>query len=243
MSLKPFIFSAIIFLPLALKAQHTIYHTNMIWTGYYNTLSFNKKWSLVSDAQVRTKDWVNNLSQVLIRSGLSYKINEHVSVTGGFAFFKNTQYAGKELLFKNEWRPWQEISYQTNIKKINFIQRMRTEQRFLQQVVNNKLSDQYQYIFRLRYRFDFLIPFKNNKLKILLGNEILVNPGYLNKKQFFDQNRTYGGISTKLCANTSLQLQYLKIFQWHSNTSVLDDANVFRFNIYQQLNLKRHESK
>ena len=242
MSLKPYIFSVVIFLPLALKSQHTTYHTNMMWAGYYNTLSFNKKWSLVSDAQVRTKEWTNKLSQVLVRSGLSYKFNEHLAATGGFAFFKNAQYVQKNLLLKNEWRPWQEISYQTKLNTINFIQRLRTEQRFLQQVVNDKLSKQYQYIFRLRYRFDFQFPLTNNNLKILLGNEVLVNSGYLNNKQFFDQNRSFAGINFKLNSNTNLQAQYLKIFQWRSNTSVLEDQNVFRVNIIQQFNFKHtHE--
>ena len=243
MSIKPTIFYAAIFLPLALKSQHTVNHTNMIWTGYYNTISLNKKWSLISDAQIRTNEWTSKLSQVLVRSGLSYKINNHVAVTGGFAFLKNAQYIEKELLLKNEWRPWQEFSYQTNFKKIKFIQRLRTEQRFLQQIANNKLSDQYTYIFRLRYRSDFQFPLKNNNIKILAGNEVLVNPGYLNNNRFFDQNRTYAAININTGTNTILQLQYLKIFQWHSNTSVRDDANVFRLNIYQQFNFKKNQHK
>jgi hypothetical protein len=242
MTLKLYIFSAVIFLSLSVKSQHTIYHTNMIWTGYYNAFSFNKNWSLINDAQLRTKDWIDKWSQILIRSGLSYKLNDKFSITAGFAFFKSAQSAGKDFLFKNEWRPWQEVSYQSHINKLNITQKLRTEQRFLQQVINNKLSTRYQYIFRLRYRFDLQIPVQKN-IKLIVGNEILVNPDYLNDKFFFDQNRIFGGANFKLNANTSLQLQYLKLIQWHSNTSVLDDVNVLRINIYQQFNFKRHESK
>ena len=33
--------------------------------------------------------------------GLSYSFNDHFTLTGGFAFFKNAQYEGKKLLLKN----------------------------------------------------------------------------------------------------------------------------------------------
>jgi hypothetical protein len=232
----------ILLLPLTSKAQHKTTHTNMLWEGYYNTASFNKHWSLLSDVQIRTKDWTRQWSQLLVRSGVNYKISDHISLTAGFAFFKNAQYANKELLLKNEWRPWQELSYQVKSNKINFLQRLRTEQRFLQQVADNHKTHNYQYIFRLRYRLEFQIPFQENKFVFLAGNEVLVNPGYLNNSLFFDQNRTFAGINLKLDRNTALQLQYVKILQWHSNTSVLDDQNVARINLLQQFNFrKRHD--
>lgn len=230
-------------IPFASKAQHTTEHTNMLWTGYYNSVRFNKKWCLQSDAQIRTKDWTRQWSQLLGRSGVSYTFNDHVTVTGGFAFFKIAQYADKQLFLKNEWRPWQEISYQLKLKKINFIQRLRTEQRFLQQVINNKKSKTYKYIFRLRYRFEWQIPLKENKIDFLAGNEVLVNPGYVKNTLFFDQNRSFAGLNFKLNTNTTLQCQYLKIFQWHSNTSVLEDQNVFRVNIIQRFNYKTNKPK
>lgn len=216
----------------------------MLWEGYYNTVQLNKNCSLSNDAQIRTRDWTRQWSQILVRSGLNYKINKHISLTGGFAFFKNAQYANKELLLKNEWRPWQEFSYQAKLHKINFAQRLRTEQRFLQQVVNNEKTNDYQYIFRLRYRLEFQIPFEENKIIFLAGNEVLVNPQYLNNSMFFDQNRTFAGVNFRINSNSSLQFQYLKILQWHSNTSVLDDQNIIRINLLQQFNFRKsHDSK
>ena len=67
-------------MPLASKAQHKTEHTNMLWAGYYNTVRFNKNWSLVSDAQLRTRDWTEKWSQLLVRSGLSYTFNDRCSV-------------------------------------------------------------------------------------------------------------------------------------------------------------------
>jgi len=222
--------------PVLGLAQHSTIHSDRLWAGYFNTISFNKKWSLKNDAQLRTTDWFNKWSQLLIRSGAVYNFNNRVAVTVGLAFFKNAQYSGKELLLKNEWRPWQEFSYELPFHKINFSQRLRTEQRFLQLVQNNELSKSYQYIFRLRYKFEWQFPLKDDNIKLLTGNEIMVNPGYIRNSLFFDQNRTSAGINFKLNSTSNLQCQYLKIFQWHSNTSVLEDQNVFRINFIQQFN-------
>ncbi len=238
---KQHIFFVIMLTHLSSNAQHKTEHINMLWTGYYNTVSFNKNWSLVSDGQLRTKDWTNKWSQILVRSGASYNFNNKAAVTIGFAFFKNAQYLEKQLFLKTEWRLWQEFSYQVKFNKINLTQRIRTEQRFIQQLVNNTLTEKYEYIFRFRYRSDLQIPLNENNLKLLMGNEVLVNPGFINTTRFFDQDRIFAGLNYKVTNHTTLQLQYLKIFQWHSNTSVLDDANVFRFNIYQQFNFKNNQ--
>lgn len=238
---KQHIVFVILLMPLASKAQHKTEHINMLWAGYYNTVRLNKNWAIGSDAQLRTKDWTNKWSQILVRSGALYNFNDKAAVTVGFAFFKNAQYMEKQLFLKNEWRPWQEFSYQVKLNKLNLTQRIRTEQRFLQQLVNNNLSKTYEYIFRFRYRFDLQIPLQKTNLKLLMGNEVMVNPRYLNTTRFFDQDRIIAGLNSNLTNHTSLQFQYLKIFQWHSNTSVLDDANVFRVNIYQQFNLKKNQ--
>jgi Protein of unknown function (DUF2490) len=230
-------------MPVASIAQHTIMHTNILWSGYGNTIRFSKKWALINDVQIRTTDWADKWLLYGFRTGLSYNINEHVAATAGLTLFEGAQYEGRDLFFKNEWRPWEQVSYQLKLKKINLLQRLRTEQRFLQQVVNNRKTNIYQYIFRLRYRFEWQFPLTENTTTLIAGNEILVNPGYLNNSLFFDQNRTFAGINFKLSTTTNLQCQYTKIFQWHSNTSVLEDQNAFRVNVYQQFNTRKfHKS-
>ena len=234
---------AILLLPVASTAQHTTQHINILWAGYNNTLRFNKKWSLITDAQVRTTDWANKWLLYAFRSGLSYNFNDNFAVSSGLTLFRTAQYAGKDFFFKNEWRPWEEVSYNLKLNKTNFFQRLRTEQRFLQLTLNNKKTNSYQYIFRLRYRFEWQFPLKKDIIKLLAGNEVFVNPGYLNNTLFFDQNRTFAGLNFKLTSNSFLQSQYIKIFQWRSTTSVLEDQNVIRINFIQKFNLNKDKKK
>ncbi len=238
MASRQHILFTFLLIPVVLNAQHKTVHANLLWAGYYNTVQINNHLSIVSDAQVRTRDWVNQWSQILVRSGLSYSFNNNFAITGGMAFFKNAQYLDKQLFFKNEWRPWQEFSYQIKYIKTNLTHRLRTEQRFLQQVLNNKLTGRYEYVFRLRYRLDWQLPLNEN-LKFGLGNETLVNPCYFKNNGFFDQNRTFAGISFTVSPSTSLQVQYLKIFQWRSNLSELEDQNIIRLNANQKINFKK----
>ena len=227
-------------IPLSTKAQpHTTIHTNVLWMGYGSMIRFHKKWSVMNDVQLRTTNWADKWLLYGFRAGLNYDITRSVAVAAGLTLFEGAQYAGEDLFFKNEWRPWEEISCQVSLKKINLSQRLRTEQRFLQQVVDNRKTKNYQYIFRVRYRFEWQFPLKENKIKLLAGNEIFLNPGYLSNSLFFDQNRAFTGLSFKLSSNTNLQGQYLKIFQWRSNTSVLEDQNAFRVNIYQQFRTRK----
>ena len=229
----------ILLTPVASKAQHTTQQINILWAGYNNTLRFNKKWSLVTDAQVRTTGWANKWLLYGIRPGVNYSLNDRLALEGGFLLFRTAQYAGKDFFFKNEWRPWEGVTYNIKLNRSNLLQRLRTEQRFLQKTVNNNRVNSYQYIFRVRYRFEYQFPLEKNMIKLSFGNEVFVNPGYLNNTLFFDQNRTFAGLNFKLASNSILQCQYIKIFQWRSTTSVLEDQNVIRVNFVQQFNLKK----
>ena len=52
------------------NAQHTATHANMLWFNYNNTVFINDKWSIASDAQLRTRDWAGRWSQFAVRTVL-----------------------------------------------------------------------------------------------------------------------------------------------------------------------------
>ncbi len=224
------------FITFLLVAQTRVTHTNLLWFNYNNNIGLNKKWSIVNDVQVRTKDWASRWSQFALRTGAVYKITEKFSLSGGFAWFGNVKYFNDGPVTANEWRPWEEIAFQVNAGKNIFLQRLRLEQRFLQKIIDGKKTREFEKRQRLRYRFEFGFPLSNKKIEIHFGNEIMVNLNYISDNRFFDQNRIFCFVNFRLNPSLLIQYQYIKLLQWQAAGKVLDDQNVFRFSIHQQIN-------
>lgn len=192
----------ILILTIALKgfsqnSYSEIIHDNMLWLGYYNTINFNDKWSLNSDAQFRTKNGIKNNSQALIRTGLSYKINNKIDITSGLAHFR---FFITNERTRGEWRPWQEIKLTSNFGSENLINRVRVEQRYIEGVIDSQPSNKYNFNLRFRYRLDVKIPINKEKEEgknfyLLVGNEIMVNAGENINSNYFDQDRLFVGLN------------------------------------------------
>lgn len=225
----------LIFISLVLHswAQETPKHAydNMLWAGYYNSLSLNEKWSVNSDFQFRTKDWYKTPSQGLGRVGISYKLDPKLNVTVGLAHFR---FFLNDVVTRGEWRPWQEIGLSDRIGKFKISNRLRIEQRFNETNDNNGPTGQYRFNWRFRYKLDIQYP-EEGKFSVGLGNEIMLNAGKNITVNYFDQNRTYGSLNANLTKNISLQFQFMYIWQLLQNGQTLDHINVIRFNIIHRI--------
>jgi hypothetical protein len=225
---------------VALTAQHTTTHANMLWFNYNNNIRINNKWSLANEVQMRTRNWAERWSQFAVRTGVGYKLNDKLTLSAGMAWFSTVRYFNGSPVLPNEWRPWQEIAYKIPGNKFDFSQRLKTEQRFLQRIVSGKKAGDYVYRFRLRYRFEFSFPLKKEKINASIGNEVMINPGHFSDSLLFDQNRTFFITDFILSKSTSFQFQFIKLFQWQAADRILDNQNVFRFSIHQRFALKHH---
>lgn len=223
----------------ALEKNARNQYSNMLWAGYYSAVHFNPKWSIVSDVQIRTNNWQENLAQGLIRSGLSYKLNKRFNVTNGFAYFN---YFINNSIGRNEYRPWQEVGINDKLWKIKIFHRYRLEERINQKVNNDLPINDYVFNFRLRYKLDLRFPLKNETAEgtnvyLLAGNELMINCGKEVGFNFFDQNRTSAGIHFELNDKLGIQFQYLRIWQQLANGLSINNSNVLRFNLYHTINL------
>jgi Protein of unknown function (DUF2490) len=230
------------FISTALAAQQTNVHVNLFWFNYNNTIKIDKTWTIASDAQVRTRDWISQWSQFAIRSAAVYKLDKRFALSVGFTWFGNVRYFNKDAVVANEWRPWQEIACQLGTDKNIFLQRLRLEQRFLQKIVEGKKINEFEKRQRLRYRFEFGFPLPNKKMEIHFGNEVMVNLNYLSGNRFFDQNRTFIFFNFRLSPSIFLQYQYIKLFQWQGAGKVLENQDVFRFSLHQQIDCSKRNS-
>ncbi len=219
-------------------AQHSTTHASMLWFNYSHSLRIAQHWSIGNDVQVRTWDWTERWSQFGVRTGATYQLNKHFSASAGFAWFGTARYINDDIVIPNEWRPWEEIAYVIKCKKIDFSQRLRLEQRFFQQLAGSKKLSVYKERTRLRYRFEFTLPIKKEKIEVAIGNEVMINPGHLNDSLAFDQNRTFIHLNYRLSEHTTFQFQFIKLIQWQAAGNLLDDQNVFRFGINQKFDLR-----
>jgi hypothetical protein len=239
--MKKIVLVMLVVVPFLVNGQNRTVHTNMIWAGYFNTLHFNDRWALMSDFQIRTKDWTRQWSQVVLRSGGQYSLNRKATLSAGLSWFKNAAYTNKDVIFRNEWRPWEEFSYKSFLNKKNnlfLIHRVRTEQRFIEQPMVNGESD-YSFVFRFRYKIELQFPLGIDQLSASVANEIMVNPADISNSNFFDQNRIFAGVNWKVSDHVVLQWQYLKILQRRNALDLLEDQDVLRFNVRHDINFKK----
>ncbi len=224
---------------VAQNTSPTIVRDNMLWLGYYNSIIINPKWSINSDLQFRTKSEVKDYSQALVRSDVSYKFEERLTISLGFAHFR--YFLTKEKT-RGEWRPWQELKLIDKVGNCKLTHRLRVEQRFNETVKNSEATNDYQFNFRFRYRLDLRYPIlkekeAGNNWFVLVGNEIMLNAGNSISYNYFDQDRLYAGINYEINKKISLQLQYMHIWQQAFNGLTLNSNEVLRFNIYHTISL------
>jgi hypothetical protein len=224
---------------VAQNASPVVVKDNMLWLGYFSMIKFNERWSLNSDAQFRTRNEVKNYSQALLRTGLSYKLNEKVDVTLGLAHFRFFITNDKT---RGEWRPWQELKLNDKFGNCKLSHRFRVEQRFNENVKNAEATNEYQLNFRFRYRLNLRYPLlkeneAGNNIYVLVGNEIMINAGNNIIYNYFDQDRLYVGINYEINKKIALQLQYMHIWQQASNGLTLNSNEVIRFNIYHTISI------
>ena len=240
MRCKIIIGALLLFFFITAEGQHKNAHTTMFWVNYNNTVSLDKKWSWSNDFQLRTREWLQHWWQFAVRTGLQRTLDKHWNASAGLAWFDNVRYYNEEPVFANEWRPWVDISFQLQPKKVIIAQRLRFEERFLQKVVANKKLSDYETRERLRYRLEFTFPKIGKHIEIHAGDEIMVNLNHVNDSLFFDQNRIMLLANFKFAASSYFQFQYIKNFQLLARNYTLEDQDIFRFSFHQQLHWRKH---
>lgn len=224
---------------VAQNASPVIVKDNMLWLGYYNSIILNTKWSFNSDIQFRTKNELKDYSQALVRSDISYKLKDRLTISVGFAHFR---YFLNNIKTRREWRPWQELKLIDKVGNCKVNHRLRVEQRFNENIKNDETTNEYLFNFRFRYRFDLRYPIlketeSGNNLYAIVGNEIMINAGNNISYNYFDQDRLYVGINYEINKKITLQLQYMHVWQQASNGLTLNSNEVIRFNIYHTISI------
>lgn len=187
------------------------------WLIYFGNKKFNNKWNLHHEIQYRNYNFIGDLEQLLLRTGLGYNLSENNNILMGYGYILSENYIGEtnDKVQVNEHRIYQQFISKQQFKGISLQHRYRFEQRFVED----------DFKLRFRYFLGINIPLskkETNKYYLSAYNEIFLNT----KTSIFDRNRLYGAIGYKLNSNIRFELGYMNQF---FETNSRDQINIVSF--------------
>ena len=172
--------------PLNLLAQESDFGN---WWIYLGDKKINSRFNWHHEAQYRNYNFIGDLEQLLLRTGLGYNLSpQNNNLLLGYGFIQSEPYEGKtqEKLRIDEHRIYQQFIHKQTISRSTIQHRLRFEQRFIEQDFKT----------RFRYFLAINIPLSSKGLVedsfYLSGyNEVFLNT---TSEINFDRNRIYAGL-------------------------------------------------
>ncbi len=166
--------------------QRTVQQNNQYWLGYMTSATLNGKYALWNDFHLVPEGFA------LVRTGLTRNFT-NASVTGGYAFLWLPSGAANELK-RHEHRPWGQVQFTVPTgRRTVFIQRIRYDARFRQNMTAGEPDDGFSLTHRVRALSILKYSFGRNENTlrpyVSLSDEILINFGNEVTYNTFDQNR------------------------------------------------------
>ncbi len=210
--MKKFIFIiALSLIPFSAKSQDSSLGN---WLVYIGSKQLNSKWNLHHEIQYRNYNAIGDLEQLLLRTGLGYKIGSKSNLLLGYGYINSENFTGNanDQVTVEEHRIFQQFITKHAVGSVALQHRFRLEERFVE-------SD-----FRTRFRY-FLglnIPFNKSKYYASFYNEIFLN----GESNTFDRNRIYGGLGYKIIKGVKMEVGYMsQVFK----SSSRDQINIITF--------------
>ena len=168
------------------------------WLIYFGNQKINKKWNLQNEIQYRNYNFIGDINQLLIRTGIGYNLSENNdNILLGYGFIQSHVYTSlNKKRRSNEHRIYQQFITKQTIHNFYVQHRYRVEERFF--------KDDFK--IRLRYFLSVNKPLnkktlEKNAVYLSAYNEIFLNAA----KPVFDRNRLYGGVG--YCINNFLRVE------------------------------------
>ena len=229
----------------ALPAQKSVSTEQQAWFGVFNQARFSNRWGAWLDVHLRLKDdFVGDLSQFILRPGLTYYITDDVRLTAGYAYVHHFPAEGHLHIARPEHRPWQQVQWFTRWPKVRLMQWVRLEERFRRKIWNdNALAEGYNYNPRVRYNFALFLPLTKKGLapgglQFLLNDELHVNFGKNIVYNHFDQNRLFAGLVYPFNDHAQLHAGYMNLYQQLPSGNKFRNQHTIRLFYFHNFDLR-----
>lgn len=186
------------------------------WLIYIGNKQINQKWNLHHEIQYRNYNFISDLEQLLLRTGLGYTFSENKSnVLVGYGYILSENYTedNSSKMSTSEHRIFQQFITKQAINFLSLTHRYRFEQRFIED----------DFKMRFRYFLSLTHPLgKKDLFYLSVYNEVFLNT----QSSIFDRDRLYGGLGFKVNNNLKFELGYMN--QFFENSS-RDQLNIMAF--------------
>lgn len=183
--------------PMSLFAQKTDLGN---WLIYFGDKKINNNWNWHHEIQYRNFNYLGDIEQLLIRTGLGYNLSEdNNNVLLGYAYIYHEPYqtGNNQKAGFHEHRVYQQYITRQKFNRFHLQHRYRFEQRYYNEDVN------------LRFRYFFLTnlllnqnQWEDKTFYLSMYNEIFIDP----EGPGFDRNRIYGGLGFRFSKNWRTEL-------------------------------------
>lgn len=190
------------------------------WYIYFGNQQINKKWNWWNEVQYRNYNFIGDLEQLLLRTGIGYNLTDNNNnVLLGYAFILSNPYmqGTDEKTSITENRIYEQYTTRQNFGRVYIQHRYRLEERFLQD--NFKL--------RARYFLSFNIPINNKQILPNTFYASAYNEIFLNfKEPVFDRDRLYVALGYAINKNIKVETGFM--YQIYAN----DNRPQFQFVLF-----------
>lgn len=220
---------------------------NLAWFRYFNKLVLSETWLLNTQVEDRVYIFPWKQHQLLARTQVVYKVTSAVSVSQGFAYFLQSPHDPHSTsnFTVPELRPYQEIILKNDLgKKTKLSHRYKLEERFFRNkdAEQEKLLPGYNFYFRARYQVKLqysLFNIRENPLKLVLSDELMVNFGKQIVHNSFDQNRFTIGLAYDFTKTFEGEIDYVNWFQQRQSGIDFYQRHIIRFTLYHSIDLRK----
>lgn len=237
--LSLFLFS---FLPTPTIAQTEVDYQDLMWYGFFFTMPVDRDWTIFT--QIQERHFITPLAQhqLSVKGRIQKELGNGWSAATGVGYLlQSPNNPGSESnSVEREFRIDVEASYEKDFGKLTLDQRLRFETRlFPKEIQDESAIDEVDYFDSFRFRYRLLAYYmvweisENQELKILAGNEVMLQAGK-NPNYLFDQNRLLVGVDLKMSAKLNLEITYQKWIDKRQSGN-LYKRNVLRLTANYQL--------
>ena len=237
-----------------------VYDNQNFWLNQTFTFCMLSKFSVHSEIQWRRADWIHHPQQFLIRLGVNRDFGNGLSASAGYCYVYTSKYG--DIPVKSafpENRGWLQLQQKISPGRIEMVERIRLEQRWVHTPVQNSPTsvweagpDVYSNRARILQRLNIALNKKhieNGVLYLAFYDEFFASFGKNVPSNIFDQNRAFAGVGMQLPTIGRIELGYLNqlinkgysAYETNGSTAILnkrEQNNIISLSIFTTLPCK-----